>query len=422
MGKIKTIIDVVENQLCTGCGACAFIEADVFYMADTFEYGKRPFIYSGKVENGDAFSICPGISLSHNFNLEKYDGIDEELLPGWGPVLGVWEGYAADDKIRFSGSSGGAASALSLYALENRNVDGVLHTGASDDLPYINKTVISSNREELLKHTGSRYSPSSPCEDLAKLEKISGQSVFIGKPCDVAAISKIKRIRKSLDEKLDFTIAFFCAGVPSLQGNIDFLKKKGIVDISCLTKLRYRGNGWPGNWVARYQDENAELCEIQTSYVKSWGFLQQYRAWRCYICPDHTGEFADIAVGDPWYRKVEKGEYGKSLIIARTKKGLDVITKAAKDGYLILESKNSELLPLSQPNLLAARGSLWGRINVLRLFGAAVPNYNGFKLFVFWVKNLSFKEKAQSIFGTVKRIFKKKLLARIKVEKYDIKT
>ena len=44
MGKIKTIVDVVENQLCTGCGACAFIEPNVFYMADTFKYGKRPFM------------------------------------------------------------------------------------------------------------------------------------------------------------------------------------------------------------------------------------------------------------------------------------------------------------------------------------------------------------------------------------------
>jgi len=207
MTKIKSIIDVVEYQLCTGCGACTLIEPDVFYMVDTYEYGKKPFVYSDKVENGDAFSICPGISLSHGLYLEDHDGINEELLPDWGPVLAVWEGYSLDDELRFSGSSGGAVSALSLYALERKNVAGVLHTGASDNLPYVNKTKISKSRQDLLKNTGSRYSPSSPCEYLSKIEKMEGQSVFIGKPCDVAAVNKIKKTRKQLDEKLDFTIA-----------------------------------------------------------------------------------------------------------------------------------------------------------------------------------------------------------------------
>lgn len=418
MAKIKTILDVVERQLCTGCGACAFIEPDVFYMADTYEYGKRPFSHSEKIENGDAFSICPGVSLSHDFSREEYVGINKDLLPGWGPVFGVWEGYAADKEIRYSGSSGGAASALSLYGLENRGVAGVLHTGASDDLAYINKTIISKNRKELLKHTGSKYSASSPCEDLAKLEKITGQSIFIGKPCDVAAVNKIKKTRMSLDRKLDFTISFFCAGVPSLEGNINFLKEKGIDELSDLIDLRYRGHGWPGNWIATYKKSDGSISKKVTTYAKSWGFLQQYRQWRCYICPDHTGEFADIAVGDPWYREVEEGELGKSLIIARTKKGLEVIQAAEKEGYIILESKNSELLPLSQPNLLAARGALWGRLNALRFLGAAVPEYKGFRMFPFWVKNLSAKEKLKSILGTAKRIITKKLLSKIVVKKF----
>ena len=393
MAVIKTIIDVVENQLCTGCGACAFIEPD-------------------------AFSICPGVSLSHDFAREEYAGINKDLLPGWGPVFGVWEGYAADEDIRYSGSSGGAATAFSLYALESRNVEGVLHTGASDDIPYINKTVISKERKMLLKQSGSRYSPSSPCENLVKLVEMKGKSVFVGKPCDVAAVNKIKKKRESLNEKLDFTIAFFCAGVPSLEGNINFLKQKGIDDIGKLSKLRYRGNGWPGNWVASYQNTDNSTAKKETTYAKSWGYLQKYRQWRCYICPDHTGEFADIAVGDPWYRKVEEGEPGKSLIIARTKKGLEVIQAAAKDGYLILESKNSELLPLSQPNLLNARGALWGRLNTLKLFGAAVPKYTGFDMLPFWIKNLTFSEKLKSVSGTIKRIYTKQLRSKIKIVKF----
>ena len=192
-------------------------------------------------------------------------------------------------------------------------------------------------------------------------------------------------------------------------------------DLGKLNELRYRGNGWPGNWSATYRNSDGDITQNQTTYAKSWGYLQKYRQWRCYICPDHTGEFADIAVGDPWYRKVEEGEPGKSLLIARTKKGLEVIKAAEKDGYIILESKNSELLPLSQPNLLAARGALWARLKTLKFFGAAVPHYSGFSMLPFWIKKLSFKDKVKSVLGTAKRITTKNLLSRINVTEFIVK-
>lgn len=56
------------------------------------------------------------------------------------------------------------------------------------------------------------------------------------------------------------------------------------------------------------------VCDArQMTYADSWAYLQRYRQWQRYICPDHTGEFADVAVGDPWYREVQAGEAGTSL-------------------------------------------------------------------------------------------------------------
>ena len=144
------------------------------------------------------------------------------------------------------------------------------------------------------------------------------------------------------------------------------------------------------------------------TYSESWGFLQRYRQWRCYICPDHTGEFADIAVGDPWYRMIESGELGKSLIIVRTKRGKEIVHAATNAGYINLESNDPSILPRSQPNLLATRGSLWARLKVLRIMGAPVPRYSGFVYFPFWLK-LSLRDKINSVTGTIKRVFVKRL-------------
>jgi coenzyme F420 hydrogenase subunit beta len=409
--SIKTISDIVAKQLCSGCGACAYISPKSLEMINDYDFGKRPRLITDRLSNQEiteTLAVCPGISLKQETNQSDSQQI-LDLASAWGSIYAVWEGYASDEIIRFSGSSGGVATALSLYCLEKAKMYGVLHTAVNPDIPYENKTVLSKNREELLQATGSRYAPASPCDGLKQIEEARNPCVFVGKPCDVAAVQKARKIRPQLNCNIGVTISFFCAGVPSTTGTLELLKKLGIENPNTVTNLRYRGNGWPGFFTAEYES-NDKTHIAQMSYEESWGFLQKYRQWRCYICPDHTGEFADIAVGDPWYRQIQKGEKGSSLIIARTLLGKQIIEEAAKVGYIVLEKNDSQLLPKSQPNLLKARGSLWGRLLALKAMGAASPNYEGFELFQFWLSELTFKEKVQSIFGTIKRIFTKGLL------------
>lgn len=418
--KIRHLSDVVERQLCSGCGICAYMEPQRYYMADTLEFGRRPFLRMGaSSESGEGLSVCPGVKLQHDDHTYDASGQVRELLDGWGPVLGVWEGYAADADIRFSGSSGGAASAIALYCLEKEGMGGVLHTAAREDVPYLNRTVISKSRDELLARTGSRYSPASPCEGLDLIEQSSSACVFIGKPCDVTGVQNARKRRPELDRKVGLTIAFFCAGVPSVKGTLDLMSRVGVQDPGEVRALRYRGKGWPGLWSVDFMAEGGVEKKQQMTYAESWGFLQKYRQWRCYICPDHTGEFADIAVGDPWYREVQPGEPGKSLIVARTRRGLDILNAAQTAGYLVLERNDPNLLPRSQPNLLAARGALWARLWVSGLFGAATPTYTGFPMLKYWIGSLPFKAKLQSIAGTAKRVFVKRLNKRVSIKEWS---
>jgi coenzyme F420 hydrogenase subunit beta len=419
---LKIISDVTENQLCTGCGACAYAEPNTYTMVDTLHYGRRPVLVDNPAqENGLALKACPGASLEHNV-LDDYDSeVKSDYFNEWGPILAVWEGYANDQQLRFAGSSGGAATALSLFCVEKLDMAGVLHTEMDAERPYLNKTAFSVNREQLMTRAGSRYSPASPCEGLSQLENLDKPSVFVGKPCDVAAVGKLRKINAKLDSKIGVTIGFFCAGTPSLEGLFALLKQHGIDDPAQLKKLRFRGNGWPGLWTADYVDaQNQQLSSVKLTYAESWGFLQKYRQWRCYICPDHTGEFADIAVGDPWYRQVEQGESGKSLIIARTRKGLEIIQAAANAGYITLETKDDTLLPKSQPNLLNTRGILWARLMTLKVFGVPIPRYIGFPMFSTWLFKVKLIDKVRSITGTVKRIYTKRLRHRVSISAWKI--
>ena len=401
--KTLTINDVAERQLCCGCGACAYISPESVEMVDDLDQGRRPLVRRGASESPDTMKVCPGIELSHDFDRRDPDLI-RELTPAWGPVRQVWEGYAADPEIRFAGSSGGAATALALYCVERLGMHGVLHVAARKDVPYLNEAVMSRSREALLARTGSRYAPASPCDGLQMIEDAPGPCVFIGKPCDVAAVQKARKLRPKLDEKIGLTIAFFCAGTPTTRGTLELLKRLGVDDPSQLHSLRYRGHGWPGRWTARFRNACGEAQERTLSYEESWGSLTRHKQWRCHLCVDHTGEFADIAVGDPWYRTIQPGEPGRSLVLARTARGAALLSSAARDRSVHLEATEVIFLAASQPNLLRARASVWGRRLALRLAGLPAPRYSRMPTWRHWLWSLSLRDKAQSVVGTWRRI------------------
>ncbi|MCC5888535.1 MAG: Coenzyme F420 hydrogenase/dehydrogenase, beta subunit C-terminal domain [Gammaproteobacteria bacterium] len=415
--SLSSIEGIREAQLCSGCGTCSYLAPQQFRMVDDPEFGRRPesLIASSHGDDAkprsEALAACPGAALAHDF-----DGGDPQLhadlLEGFGPVRQLWEGHAADGALRFAGSSGGASSALALFALEHMGYAGVLHTAARPDAPYLNETVVSRTRSELLARTGSRYAPASPCEGLHHIEAADRPFVFIGKPCDVAGAGMASRLRPKLAANLGLTIAFFCAGTPSTAGTLAMLAAMGVDDPAQVRDLRYRGNGWPGQATVAFDDAAGQAQTRSMTYQATWGGILSPRVqWRCRLCVDHTGEFADVAVGDPWYRDIEEGESGSSLVLARTARGRAFVLAAIEAGYLVATDVPDALLVASQPNLLRTRGAVWGRLLGSRLVGSRVPRYSRLPTFRFWLSELSLGQKFTSVLGTARRCLQRGLAA-----------
>lgn len=411
MSKITNIIDVAENHLCCGCGVCAFLCPDSVEMVDDIQTGRRPVWSSAAVLpaaiNEQLLSACPGMELNYKDEHNSPEYIDE-LVADWGPIREILEGYAADQGHRHAGSSGGVASTVALFGIERRGLHGVLHIAARSDIPYLNETVLSTTREQIISRMGSRYAPASPCDGLQMILDAPTPCVIIGKPCDIAAIHKARKIRPELDKKVGLTISIFCAATPSTAGTLAVMKHLGVNDNKSVRHIRYRGNGWPGNARVEFNSGGEEHVK-QMSYADSWGkILCHYRQWRCNLCVDHTGEFADISVGDPWYREVETNDPGRSLILARSTLGQKILKEAVAEGYLTLEETASGVLAASQPSLLNIRRSVWGRLFALRIAGAATPRIHDVPMFRLWLR-LSLRQKISSILGTFKRIYLYKL-------------
>lgn len=412
--KIKSIQDVVDWRLCIGCGACAYIcTSQSIRLVDFLTEGIRPVIDSSSCLGcRECLDVCPSARSDFIQSLSEGNAEQQETRSAfskeWGPVLEIWEGYATDPQIRFEGSSGGALTALSAYCIEVLGMHGVLHVGEDPEDPLRNRTRLSRTRNELLAAMGSRYSPGSVCNGLDIVESAPTPCVVIGRPAEIVAVRNACRLRPSLESKVGATFSFFCAESPSSAGTVALLDRLGVQPASLAT-LRYRGKGWPGHFAPTKM--GASTPHHKLTYGESWGFLQSYRPWSTHLWPDGSGELADVSCGDPWYEKPSEGNPGYSLVVARTELGRKLVQGAIASGYLSLRSAEPWKLAQSQTGLLEKKGAIHGRRLALRLLRLPVTDFPGLDLKHCW-RALNHRQKAKAFFGTLRRIFGRKLYRR----------
>lgn len=405
---MQNLKDVVDWGLCTGCGACAYAcSKNGVRLVNVENVGIRPTFQNDSCATcGDCLAVCPGYKVDSMLEagaLPKISEADHEF----GPALEIWEGYASDPEVRFRASSGGLLTALSLYSLEREGMSFVVHAGQDSEKPWLNKTVQSRNRAELLQRTGSRYAPASPCDGLQEIENSDAQCVFIGKPCDTAGAALAARSHPALDQKIGLVLAFFCAGTPSTKGTRE-LAGKIDVPLEKLTAVRYRGEGWPGRF--RMWVRGEELPQ-SFSYQESWGHLQAYRPMRCQICPDGLGRVADISCGDAWEQFEGGDDPGRSIVLVRTERGRQILHRAMDAGYVTLTAAGADAVMAAQVNLLGRRREILGRLLARKLLMIPIPNYIGFSLFRSWAR-LPLREKLRTVFGSLTRLIQRNLWRR----------
>ena len=236
--------------------------------------------------------ICPGVSI---------DGAGVEQTPLHDPVMGpgvsVWRGRAVRDEVQFRAAAGGALTALGMYLVDSGEVKFVLHVTAAKNAPMLTERKLSFDAGEVLEGAASRYGPAAPLVDVSQLLDRNEPFAFIGKPCDVAAVRNLARHDARAAKLVKYTLTLSCAGVPALGFSTQFLERHGMKEPD-LSEFRYRGFGWPGPTYAR----TAEGREAEEPYLDMWyPYNEKWKTqFRCKICPDATGELADITSVDDW--------------------------------------------------------------------------------------------------------------------------
>ncbi|MFA6290970.1 MAG: Coenzyme F420 hydrogenase/dehydrogenase, beta subunit C-terminal domain, partial [Victivallales bacterium] len=173
--------------------------------------------------------------------------------------------------------------------------------------------------------------------------------------------------------RIKLFLSIICAGMPSYNASRALLDqyRPGELPVS----LRYRGDGWPGNFKATYADHS----EYRVSYNESWGrILGRQILFRCKFCPDGIGLRADLVAGDAWETRNGYPDFterpGKSFVLVRTPAGVDLFRRAREDGAIQSEKLDIGRLSEMQPFQYQRRVTAGFRVFTVQLLSGFLLN------------------------------------------------
>lgn len=231
------------------------------------------------------------------------------------------QGWALDNRIRESSSSGGAAQVIELAFVK---AGGIVCscTFSSGKFGFS----FAETENEIRGFCGSKYVKSTPYgvyKEIKRKIQTGNKVLFVGLPCQVAAV---KKYVGEIYTKDLYTVDLICHGSPSPEILRKFLEQHGI-DINEIQNIQFRTN-------TRFQLKENER------YIGTKGVLDRYSmaflnsvcyTENCYRCQFAKLErISDITLGDSWGSDLSKEEQknGISLILCQTEKGIKLVESA----------------------------------------------------------------------------------------------
>lgn len=318
----------VEQNRCTGCGAC-----------------------------GDA---CPAACISMQTSEEGFlfPSIDESRCTGCGicgkvcPVLNPQEkrmpekafaAWSLDDSVRSSSSSGGVYSVFGEYVLEN----GGVISGCRFDGDYVLKHELCDLPGGTKLFRGSKYVQCFTDGIYRKIKKALADHktvLFTATPCQVAGL--LAFLGHSPENLI--TCDLVCHGIPSQKIFRSYLKRHNLCPDPARDEISFRDlKGWGDYYIRLSSGGELRWLSDDTNNEFIRAFLSGYDDNEaCYACPYACVErVGDLTFADFWGlgKNVPfsgDASRGCSLIFVNTEKGRKLL-QAVQD-KLFLEERTIE--------------------------------------------------------------------------------
>lgn len=374
---INSIKQVVELGLCVGCGTCVSIcpFRAVKIVKDNKKGIYKPVLNEKCIRCGICLETCYGIELNPKLSMSLINESKNSVI---GTYSNCYVGYSSDNEIRYSSASGGIVSALLLFALEEKMVDGVLVSKMDEKNPLEPKPFIAKTKSDVISAARSKYCPIPVNIMLKILMQENGHYAVIGLPCHIYGIKKAESIYPEFRDKILFHIGIFCGGMPNFLAT-EYLLKKFKLRKEEIKKIEYRGEGWPGMMLIELKGKHDDKRDkLLIPYPNYWeGLSSFFLPYRCTLCDDGFNKFADVSCGDAWLPEYQGDKLGTSIIITRNEIGEQLINEALKNGKIQLANIDCKRVKQSQkPMIQFKTQNIRIRFQLLRTLRKPLPLFH----------------------------------------------
>lgn len=341
--KKNVVTEVVDHELCIGCGLCAALCPEEALEMAWNRYGEYN---PAEVEPctrgcGLCLKVCP--FADHE---EDEDTIGEALygsVPGIGHRsevgyhLATFVGYA--DEHRSAGASGGMATWLLERLLAEVIVDHVVCVAPTGDPEGLFSFFVFDDPEGVRTGAGSAYYPVEMSGVVRHILDTPGSYAVTGLPCFIKAIRLAQKKNPKLRERVVVTVGLVCGQMKSRPFT------EYIASLACLLgkvkEVRYRGKS-PDHPATNYHYAFTSTAEDERRIFWNDGIAEAWtNRWftpkACNYCDDVFAEVADVTFMDAWLPDYSRDYRGTNLVVVRSPLIEDLIRRGVQDGGILAE-------------------------------------------------------------------------------------
>lgn len=345
------IKEVVDNDMCIGCGVCAAMSKTDNITMKINKFG----FYTANVNRDDNISIkvCP-FNPNPDEKVKNEDNIASLFLKQAnnkhkkiGRYVNTYAGYSVENRL--TSSSGGIGTYVLTELMQRGEVQHVISVKAGGINGHYEYT-ISSTVDEIKNSAKTKYYPVTLVDALRKLKKLDGKVAIVGVACFIKAIRLAQAQDAEFKDKIGFLVGIICGGIKSTFF-AEYLASKSGVSVNEFSQPEFRikdHNSTASDYSYGCLDATNTEHTIKMRVVGDMWGTGLFKANACDYCDDVTTELADISLGDAWLDPYKQDGRGTSVIVTRTNLAEEIIRSGMTSGRLVIDELPEDRFIASQ--------------------------------------------------------------------------
>jgi coenzyme F420 hydrogenase subunit beta len=322
--------NVLEQSLCTGCGACVGLcPYQVIYHDRTVQ------LHDCDLTDGQCYAFCPRTPTDINKIQESLFDI-KDLTPEIGAVKDFYFVRAADPQLRGIAQHGGTVTALLELAVDEGIIDSAIVSSRNSEITQ--HGIALKDKAALRHHAGSKFTVSPTVAALHQVTTTqdAGNIGVVATPCQAMALAKMKMKPASAGsdkiDRLKLVIGLFC-GWTLAEEKFKMLLARNNIAVDAISSMDIPAGKNSLEILTATGVQSIAIDEVQACIRGA-----------CNYCLDSTAEFADISIGAARFGGSWEEMRKWNQVIVRTQKGREIFDLAVKRSVLEIREAHAENL------------------------------------------------------------------------------